>query len=212
MLAKFRKLVILLRMHRQIARIVINCVHMLESRAQCGIFWGSVSEEEGRALIDLTQKASTLPGPIMEIGALFGFTTQLLATYKPAEKKLIAVECFAWNPFGLSVEDHREFIHRVLRYNLTHSNTSIFAGTSRDFYRTYQGERPAMVFIDAGHFYEGVKEDIDWAVQMKIPVIAGHDYSELWPEVRRAVDEAFQGEIAVKGSVWWHCNLSESPR
>ena len=109
MLRKFKKLIILLRMHRQIEALVISYVSALENRARAGMLWGSPSEEEERELIELTRKSSAFPGPIIEIGSLFGLTAQLLATYKPIEKKLIAVECFAWNPFGLPPDDHRAF-------------------------------------------------------------------------------------------------------
>lgn len=47
------------------------------------------------------------------------------------------------------------------------------------------------VFIDAGHSYENVKEDItSWFPKIKIGgFIAGHDYNPKWPSVVRAVDE-----------------------
>lgn len=47
------------------------------------------------------------------------------------------------------------------------------------------------VFIDAGHSYENVKEDItSWFPKIKIGgFIAGHDYNPKWPSVVQAVDE-----------------------
>ena len=128
----------------------------------------------------------------------------LIATHKPTETELIAVENFSWNPFMIPPEDHRIITHRVLRYNIAHCNTHIFEGSSADFYRQYKGEVPAMVFIDACHLYEGVKEDIDWVVGLGVPVISGHDYCDLHEGVRRAVDEVFGGDITAIGSVWSH--------
>jgi hypothetical protein len=207
MLRKLKKLLLLWKMRRSMGAMLISYANLLEQQARLGTVWGSISEEEERELINLTRQASAIPGPIIEIGSLFGFTTQLLATYKPTEKKLIAVECFAWNPFGLSPDDHRVITRRVLRYNTAHSNTTLFDGFNRDFYQAYGGERPAMVFIDADHTYEGAKEDISWAVGAGVPIIAGHDYSELWPGVQRAVDEAFRGDVILRGSLWWHVDL-----
>jgi hypothetical protein len=198
----FRDLIEVVKKRRGVREAVRNYLSL--SRHGSRSFWGSVSEEDERELVNLTRKAAAFPGPIIEIGALFGFTTQLFATYKPIEKKLIAVESFAWNPFGIPAADHRVITQRVLRYNMTHCNTSLFDGPSQVFYKTYKGERPAMVFIDAGHSYEAVKEDIAWAEQADIPLIVGHDYNELWPGVKRAVDEAFGAEIRVRGSVWSH--------
>ena len=59
-----------------------------------------------------------------------------------------------------------------------------------------------MTFIDANHEYEGVKEDIDWAVSRGIPIISGHDYSDDFPGVMKAVNEAFPGKFRVTGSLW----------
>ncbi len=165
-------------------------------------FWGSINDEDQAGIIANVEKASLIEGPIIEIGALFGLTTQLIATHKPREKPLIAVELFIWNPFSLSAEHHRVFTHRVLHYCITHCNTSIFDGSNRQFYSTYSGPTPSMVFIDAEHNYEGVLFDIQWAKKMKIPIISGHDYCEQHPGVMRAVDESFGGKITVSGSVW----------
>jgi hypothetical protein len=161
---------------------------------------GSTTEEDMVGIVENTKTAAAISMPIIEIGALFGLPTQLIATYKPADKPLIAVELFNWNPFILSPSDHRVFINRVLSYCKAHCNTCIYDGSNADFYRSYQCETPAMVFIDADHSYEGVKFDIDWAVKKGVPIISGHDYTALHPGVKRAVDEAFCDDINHKGN------------
>ena len=202
MLRKLSHIAKIVKWRRSLRHVVRNHILCLENRELS--IWGSITENDERAIIELTRYASTLPGPIIEIGALFGFTTQLIATHKPTETELIAVENFSWNPFMIPPEDHRIITHRVLRYNIAHCNTHIFEGSSADFYRQYKGEVPAMVFIDACHLYEGVKEDIDWVVGLGVPVISGHDYCDLHEGVRRAVDEVFGGDITAIGSVWSH--------
>ena len=192
-------------MRRELKSIILNHFFFLENRGQT--FWGSISEEDEKGIIELTEKAGSLPGPIVEIGALFGLTTQLIATYKPIEKKLIAVENYTWNPFCLSPQDHRLMTQRVLRYAMKHCHTTIFDGSKLKFYDTYKGEKPSMVFIDADHTYESVIQDINWAMRLGIPIIAGHDYCELQPGVMHAVDEVFQHDIKVIGSVWCHYAL-----
>lgn len=166
--------------------------------------WGSITETDEQRVRELTRKAGAIPGPIIEVGTLFGFTTQLIATCKSADKKLFAVEYFVWNPFGLSAEDHRNFTKRVLRYVTEHCNTVVFDGTSHDFFSSYRGETPAMVFIDADHSYEAVKQEIAWACKLAIPIISGHDYNPTHPGVIKAVDEAFGNKIEVVGNVWSH--------
>jgi hypothetical protein len=59
-----------------------------------------------------------------------------------------------------------------------------------------------MVFIDAEHTYEGCKANIEaWRDKAK-RVIAGHDFSENWPGVMRAVKEAF-GVVKTVGTIWY---------
>jgi hypothetical protein len=70
-----------------------------------------------------------------------------------------------------------------------------------EFYRTYRGPRPAMVFLDAIHDYEGTKEDIAWARRYGAGIIAGHDYCDAFPGVRQIVDES-GGPRELGGTVW----------
>jgi len=204
MLKKLRRAIKIIKMHRELRSVISNYLFFIENENQT--IWGSISSEDEERIIELTKIAGSIPGPIVELGTLFGLTTQLIATYKPIEKKLIAVENFSWNPFCIPQNYHRILTQRILRYNIMHCNTFVFDGSTRDFYDTYNGEGPSMVFIDADHSYEGVKEDIHNAIKLGIPIIAGHDYCELHPGVKRAVDEIFQGKIQIKGSVWHYFN------
>jgi predicted O-methyltransferase YrrM len=165
--------------------------------------WGSLVEADLAQLAAAIARAERHGGPIIEIGCLFGFTTQYIATHKRQDTKLITVENFSWNPFALPPWAHREFTRRTLRYCLAHCNTEIFDGSNREFYRSYDGPTPSLIFIDGDHSYHGAKEDIDWAVAKGVPVIAGHDYfAAMHPGVVRAVDEAFPDGVDVGGSVW----------
>ncbi len=56
-------------------------------------------------------------------------------------------------------------------------------------------DRVDMVFIDAAHDYESVKEDIELWLPKTKGVIAGHDYFGGYPGVVRAVDEAFGDKV-----------------
>jgi hypothetical protein len=169
---------------------------------QSKLMGGSVSEKEIPLLAELVQLAETIPGPIVEIGTLFGFSTQAIAIAKSPEKPLITVDNYGWNPIGLSYAHHRELTNGNLRYLIKRCNTSLFEGTSTAFYGSYSMERPAMVFIDADHEYEGVRVDLQWARDMKIPIVSGHDYSDSWPGVKRAVDEVFGAPTRQLGTLW----------
>ena len=54
--------------------------------------WGSLSEKEEAGVQHAIELAEADTGPIIEIGALFGHTTNLIASIKAPEKELIAVE------------------------------------------------------------------------------------------------------------------------
>jgi hypothetical protein len=79
---------------------------------------------------------------------------------------------------------------------------------------TRQGVRAGMVFIDAGHTYEEIKEDINlwFPLVMEGGIICGHDYYDLynmWPSVQQAVDDIFdhRGEGMANlsnNSLWRH--------
>ena len=74
---------------------------------------------------------------------------------------------------------------------------------------SFSDESLDFVFIDATHNYECVKKDIAaWYPKVKKGgTLAGHDYSDSWPEVRRAVDEwcAMNDlKITASESCWIH--------
>ena len=60
------------------------------------------------------------------------------------------------------------------------------------------------LFIDAGHSYEAVKQDIEaWLPKMKSNgIIAGHDYNA-WAGVKQAVDEKFGTPHKVENDCWF---------
>ena len=186
---------------RILVDVVQSHVFFLENRDVS--VWGGISETDERGVREAVGRAAEFDGPIVEIGALFGWTTQLIASLKRPEKELIAVDNFCWNPFFLPPDDHRVITRRTLHYCLKHCNVRIFDGTAREFYGSYMGPTPSMVFIDADHSYEATRSDITWACDHEVPVIAGHDYhSGLHRAVVRAVDEQFRNDFELFGSVW----------
>jgi hypothetical protein len=197
---KLHKLRSLFRHRRELMRVVDSHLFFLEHRDVT--VWGGVSEEDENGLRIAVNRAAGCDGPIVEIGALFGWTTQLLASVKAPEKELIAVDNFCWNPFMLPADDHRVITQRTLRYCIEHCRTRIFDGSTAEFYESYRGTPPSMVFIDADHSYRETSRDIEWAQSLGVPVIAGHDYQSLHPGVMQAVDENFGRAFDVYGSVW----------
>lgn len=167
-------------------------------------FWGSITADDEAGIRYAVDHARQFDGPIVEIGCLFGHTTNLIASLKEPDTPLIAVENFSWNPFYIPADEHRRFLKRTIRYAMDHCATEIFDGSARTFYDTHTTVKPSMVFIDAKHDYESVKADIAWAVSNGCPVISGHDYIDVHPGVVQAVDEAFGNDVSIHGSVWVH--------
>lgn len=187
--------------HRKTIKQLVNR-HLLFLENQHLSLWGSLTEEDEQALAEAVRRASEHPGPIVEVGTLFGWTTQLLASLKPTDKELVTIDNFSWNPFALSPADQQKIVERTLRYPIDHCHTRIFVGTSADFYRQYQGPPPSMVFIDADHSFQAVSDDIAWALQVGVPIITGHDYNDMHAGVKQAVAHHFPTGIECRGSVW----------
>ena len=161
---------------------------------------GSVKEVEYPLLKELCQKAGEFDGPIVEIGTLFGFATTKLALWKKPQQKIITVDNYCWNPIGLPPRAHLQLTTRVLEYLRQTGQVELLNIDKSKFFRDFK-LRPAMVFLDADHSYEETKKDILWALGAKAPIISGHDYSDLCPGVKKAVDE-FGGPDQLLGSVW----------
>lgn len=167
-----------------------------------GNFYGSISLQDEEGVKRAIQLASEYDGPIVEIGVLFGHTTNFIASTADPSKKIIAVDNFRWNPFGLTPESHKQFTERTLRYIVDHRNTELHSIDSGSFFKNYHGPTPSMIFIDAGHNYDDVLHDITVSIQMGIPVISGHDFSPQHEGVKKAVIEIFKDNFEVYGTVW----------
>ena len=183
-------------------RAVAQLFELLECPFQ--EYMGSTHPDEWEFLSTLAKEAGAYPGPIIELGTLFGFSTERIADAKRPDQELITVDNYSWNPLGLWPDKHREFTRLVLFYVARNCNTRVYDGDAADFWRDYAGPPPAMVFIDASHEYQAVKQDIQSALDKNTRIISGHDYRPEWPSVQRAVTEFFGDDIEVFGSLWAH--------
>jgi hypothetical protein len=130
----------------------------IERRVGPAFATGQIAFAEARFLGDLVS-ALTTPGPIIEVGTLFGWSTTIMALRKaPDRVRAGQVE--------MVVQD------------------------KDDFYQSYDGPAPSLVFLDADHSYQATTADIHWARSVGATVVCGHDYQPDWPGVLQAVDEA----------------------
>jgi predicted O-methyltransferase YrrM len=160
-----------------------------------------VVEYEGLVKLSRIVQEKSPNSMIIEIGALFGLSTQALLE-GCITNKVMAIDNFAWNPIGLTKSRHRELFRSNMNYFLRKDMLEIFEGTSSDFFaHKYNDENISMVFIDADHSYEGVRADIENALKVKPLIICGDDYQ--FEGVRKAVNELFGKRFNLDGELWW---------
>lgn len=96
---------------------------------------------------------------------------------------LIQGKLTAFDEFKKNIEP----LSNIIRY---HKMSTVDAA------KLYEDESIDFVFIDAGHLYENVMEDlINWYPKVKYGgVIAGHDYTPSFPGLMKAVNEYFNGK------------------
>ncbi|TWT47398.1 class I SAM-dependent methyltransferase [Botrimarina hoheduenensis] len=159
-------------------------------------------EPEGVALVkELVRQSQQFDGPIIEVGTLLGITATHMALAKAPEQRIIAVDAFCWNPWGLTPDVHAALATQVLQYLISVGEVQLIRGDKNKFYEDYKGPAPAMVFLDAMHDYEETKKDIEWAQRIGAKIISGHDYCDKFPGVMQIVDEC-GGPRRLSGSVW----------
>lgn len=178
------------------------------SEAEQSLSIGSLAGSHGRQLVNLVKASGDKDGPIVEIGSLFGHSAQLIVEAKDPNRQLICVDAYQWNPYGLSSRRHKELLEFNLAYFCKFHSVKVVSVKSNDeFFSRYSGPSPSLVFIDAGHFYEDVRLDIAWALQVGASVICGDDYN--FPGVRKAVDEVAGYSVVSPEGKFWYLQLRE---
>lgn len=175
----------------------------IEFRHNPGLAWkGSLNEAELDLLKRAVEQTAQVPGPIIEIGTLFGFTTALLASWVQGDRKVITVDNFSWNPWGLVPEAHQALTRRVLAPFLRTGRVEIAVQGSSEFFAAYAGPPPSLVFIDGDHSYAAVHRDIAGAQRIGAAVIGGHDYAPTIPGVVQAVEKHFPAATLRRDTAW----------
>src|SRR5262249_29492041 len=161
----------------------------------------TLNEDEQSLLRQLVDQASHHHGPIIEIGTLIGVTTSRMALWKSTRQRIITVDNYRRNPWQLPPDLHYALTAQVLFCLVETRQVEQVRMDKSEFYRTYDGPAPALVFLDAVHSYEETKLDIQWARRVRASIICGHDYCKRFPGAIQAVDE-FGRPAQLRGSLW----------
>ncbi len=156
--------------------------------------------------VEVVKKLASEVSSIVEVGCWKGNTTKSLLDVCD---NVYAVDHFNGSPGDVSGDIAKKHdIYQDFYNNVGgHPNLTILRGSSVDMAKQFNGNKVDMVFIDAGHEYDEVKEDIDAWLPKTTKILAGHDYCKEFPGVIKAVNEfAENRDVNVIGSVWW-CNL-----
>lgn len=197
---RIRQIGQVLRHRKELRQAMAMHLSLLEQDGVADALGGLTDEET----TGLRQWIADVPegGVVLEFGTLFGLTTQQLACAAPKDVKIITVDNFCWNPFGLPSVHHMAFTRRILAPWLATGRVELVAKASRDFRAEYHGPRPDMLFLDADHSYDAVKEELLWAKELGIPILCGHDYGNPAFGVTRAVDELFPQGVQTAGMAY----------
>ena len=158
---------------------------------------GGLTEDEIQAVCKWATEKPAMT--VVEVGTLFGLTARELDRQMNGGR-VIAVDNFSWNPFGLPPKIHEDFTRRIL----SDTKVELVNCSSEDWRKKVNGQID-MIFFDASHKYEDVKAECEWAKAAGVKMICGHDYGNPNPRfgVTRAVDEVFGKEnVEVCGMCW----------
>lgn len=191
---------------------------MLAAVARTG---GLIIPAEAIALYRLCQRVPE-KGRILEIGSYLGASTTAIGhAIQGRGVELYCLDC--WHDYqaqgffghtlaGTGATDQSIFSRFQANTSFLGEQLRILKGTSAQFRNFLPAGFFDLIFIDAAHDYESVKQDIQIAFKAIVPggIICGHDYHSEGIGVIRAVDELiYQATtISLKGvipgtSIWY---------
>lgn len=171
---------------------------------------GGLTSEERAALVrwvnaadrDAKRQTSNVKLMFVEIGTLFGLTAKTIAQQTSA--KVVAVDLFCWNPFGLTPEQHESFTRDILAgtgVELVKDDAQHFL--SSNVKPQTSNVEPVFVFLDGDHRYEAVKAELEILKKQGVKYLAGHDFGNSRFGVTAAVREVLGEPDEVAGMVWY---------
>lgn len=126
---------------------------------------------------------------ILEIGALYGGVTAVLALANP-KANIYTVDNFSWHPEGFP-KTSRLLLETNL-FEIDIKNVTVIEGTSKEAAKKWT-QKIYLLWIDGGHNFKTVYFDLFHFSQFA-EVIALHDYDNpAWKDIRQAVETFLSG-------------------
>lgn len=128
---------------------------------------------------------------VLEIGAFCGLSAWIMSH---SAKSVLSVDTFKANTGGQEQMEELTTLEAFLAATKDRPNVSHFVGTSAEAAWEFRRRRFDMIFLDANHQYDSVKQDLElWVKRIKPGgILAAHDYGHsAFPGVKQAMDERF---------------------
>jgi precorrin-6B methylase 2 len=159
--------------------------------------WTEINERE---LLARLAREVPADGHIVEIGALYGSVTAVLALANPAAR-ITSIDNFSWTPPGYPEASYERMMENLKGLGI--SNVMVVADASENVASLWQWPIE-LLWIDGGHSFEYVSSDLTHFGKFA-KVIALHDYDNpVWPDIRQAVDKFLleqKGNFQLRGLV-----------
>lgn len=155
-------------------------------------------------------------GTFIELGAYKGKSTSYIVTEIVNNNKnvnFITIDTFKGESGSTDKEEIIAYkkvdvskMYEEFNENTKHLKDSfkVIVGKSDDSSVNFDDDSVDAIFIDAGHSYESVYNDIkSWLPKIKNGgIISGHDYGS-WPGVKLAVDDIFVKIDKIENNCWF---------
>jgi tetratricopeptide (TPR) repeat protein len=156
-----------------------------------------------RELLWLYTRATEMTS-ILEIGSWCGRSGNALLS--GCKGKVTCVDTFKGtddvNDLTYKQGENNSVYEKFMNTNGHFENLEVLKMSSKEAFEVLKDRKFDMIFVDANHTYEGVKEDIEMYQGLATKIFCGHDYTYPWLGVKAAVDECV-GPVGLEDSIWY---------
>ena len=161
-----------------------------------------MAKEKWEAIIDFVKKNNYKK--ILELGVGGAFTSEQILKSCELERYYLVDPYYGRSDVPPTLKNIIDSFNNIVFFKLF----------SKEAVKEIADDNLDLIYIDADHAYEHVKEDIKiWYPKVrKGGIVCGHDYDvPEWEGVKRAVDEIFKNvniiidaDKGCSNKIWWH--------